>query len=81
MAELGFGPGEADAESFDLAEPTFPVGFGDPVEEIVADLHEPAALGGVGAQEGAADAGFSELPAAARQRLPVNRWRLRGRAS
>lgn len=24
---------------------------------------------------------FSELPAAARQRLPVNRWRLRGRAS
>ncbi|MFC9700042.1 hypothetical protein ACFTWD_05005 [Streptomyces sp. NPDC056943] len=38
MAKLGFGPGETDAASFDLAEPTFPVGLGDPVEQVVADL-------------------------------------------
>ncbi|MFE5709641.1 hypothetical protein ACFQ7J_02255 [Streptomyces sp. NPDC056501] len=44
MAELGFGPGEADAESFDLAEPTFPVGLGNPVVQVVADLHEVIAV-------------------------------------
>lgn len=36
-------------------EPALFLGFGDPVEEVVADLHQAAVLGGVGAQEGAAD--------------------------
>ncbi|MGW0657145.1 hypothetical protein [Streptomyces sp. 2-1] len=49
LADLGFGPGEADAEPIDLAEPAFVLGFADPIQEVVADLHQPAALGGVGA--------------------------------
>ncbi|MYS09917.1 hypothetical protein GTW71_26580, partial [Streptomyces sp. SID6041] len=59
-SDLGFGPGEADAKPFDLAELAFPVSLGDPVEQVVAELHGPASLGRVGAQEGAAEAGFSE---------------------
>jgi hypothetical protein len=45
----------ADAQALDFAEPTLFLGFGDPVEEVVADLHQAAALGRVGAQEGTAD--------------------------
>ncbi|MFG3296577.1 hypothetical protein ACGF3G_48330 [Streptomyces sp. NPDC048179] len=44
------GAGEADFESLDLAEPAFPLGFGDPVEEVVADLCQRGALGGIGAE-------------------------------
>ena len=43
--------GEADLEALDLAEPAFALGFGDSVHQIVADLHEPRLLGGVGARE------------------------------
>ncbi|WP_185899690.1 hypothetical protein [Streptomyces sp. WAC07061] len=49
LADFGFGAVEADAEAFDLAEPALALGFCDPVEEAVADLDQPAALGGVGA--------------------------------
>ncbi|KJY40955.1 hypothetical protein VR41_14230 [Streptomyces sp. NRRL B-1568] len=45
LADLGFGASEADTESFDLAEPPLTLGFGDPVQQVLADLREPAALG------------------------------------
>lgn len=52
--------GEADFESFDLAQPAFMSGFGDPCDEVVADLGQARALGGVGAKHGAADAPLTE---------------------
>lgn len=61
MGEFAGGGGEADAESFGFAGPSFAFCFGDAGEEVVADLLEAVALGGVDAEEGAADAGFSEL--------------------
>ncbi|MFE7394941.1 hypothetical protein [Streptomyces sp. NPDC057582] len=61
LGELILRAREADVESFDLAEPAFPLCFGDAVDEVVPDLHEAVALGGVGAKEGATDAGLSEL--------------------
>lgn len=36
MCDLGFGAGETDTKPFNFAEPAFPFGFGDPVEEVVA---------------------------------------------
>ncbi|MGW2287063.1 hypothetical protein [Streptomyces phaeochromogenes] len=51
LVDFGFGPGEADAETFDLAEPALLFGLGDPVQQVVADLYKPAALGWVGTQE------------------------------
>ena len=56
-ASLSFGAGEADLESFDLAEPAFAFGFGDAGGEVVADLDQAVALGGVGPEHRAADAG------------------------
>ncbi|MER5532582.1 hypothetical protein [Streptomyces mirabilis] len=44
MSELVFGAGQADPESFDLAEPAFALGLGDEGNEVVADLLQPAAL-------------------------------------
>ncbi|MGO4649749.1 hypothetical protein AB4305_33195 [Nocardia sp. 2YAB30] len=38
LGALIFGSGEADAESFDLAEPAFAVSFGDADGEVVADF-------------------------------------------
>ncbi|WP_171074263.1 hypothetical protein [Nonomuraea basaltis] len=61
MGKLVFGTSEADVESFDLAEPAFPFSFGDPREEVVADLGQAVAMGGIGPEHRAADAGFSEL--------------------
>jgi hypothetical protein len=49
LMELVDGPGEADLESFDLAEPTFSFGFGDSGGEVVADLFQTGASGGGGA--------------------------------
>src|SRR5215472_13698999 len=48
---------EADFEAFDLAGPAFAFGFADAVEQVGAHVGEPAALGGVGPQERAAQAG------------------------
>lgn len=45
-------------QAFDLAEPAFTFGFGDACGEVVADLDESVALGGVGPQQRAADAGM-----------------------
>ena len=42
------GSGETDLEAVDLAEPAFAVGLVDAGEQVVADLFQPSALGGVG---------------------------------
>ncbi len=61
---------EADLESFDFAEPALTLCFGDAGGEVVADLDEPLALGGIGPEHRAADAGVlvdagsAERPAA-----------------
>jgi len=57
LGELVVGAGEADLESFDLAEPAFAFGFGDAGSEVVADFSDAGPLGGVGPEHGAADAG------------------------
>jgi hypothetical protein len=57
LSEFVVGGGEADLESFGFAGPAFAFGFGDAGEEVVADFFEAVPLGGVDAQEGAADAG------------------------
>src|SRR6266480_423822 len=70
LGEFVFGAGEADLESFGLAEPAFAVGFGDAGGEVVADLGDAVALGGVGPVHGASqaavlvDAGGGECAAA-----------------
>lgn len=43
--------------------PTFPLGFGDTGQEVVADLHEPAALGRIRPQEGTAEQACSWMHA------------------
>ncbi|MFE2325309.1 hypothetical protein ACFXD5_15540 [Streptomyces sp. NPDC059385] len=48
LVDLGSGAGEADAKALDLPKPALALGLGDPVEEVVADLHEPTALCRVG---------------------------------
>jgi hypothetical protein len=60
LGQFVVGSGEADSESLDLSEPAFPFGLGGPVLEVVANLHQPGALGRVGPEKGAAHAGFSE---------------------
>ena len=65
LGELVVGGGEADLESFDLAEPAFALGFGDAGVQIVADLDEPGSLGGVRPEERASDAACSWM-----QRVP-----------
>lgn len=41
---------------FDLSEPTLLLGFGDPGDEVVADLGKPCPFGGVGSEGRASDA-------------------------
>ena len=57
LCELVLGAGEADLESFDLAEPALAFGFGDAGDQVVADLEQAVPLGGVGPEEWASDAG------------------------
>src|SRR6266480_2220468 len=57
LGELVFGAGEADFEAFGFAGPAFAFGFGDAGEEVVADLGDARALGGVWPVQGAAQAG------------------------
>ncbi len=61
LGEFAGGGGEADLESFGFAGPALALGLGDASAEVVADLLQAASLGGVDAQEGTSDAGFSEL--------------------
>ncbi|WP_326615848.1 hypothetical protein OG863_01295 [Streptomyces decoyicus] len=55
-AEPLLGAGQADLETFDLAEPAFRLGFGDSGDQVVADLGKPCPLGGVRPEEQASDA-------------------------
>ncbi|MGW7261407.1 hypothetical protein [Streptomyces sp. NPDC054834] len=57
LGEFVLGSGEADFKSFQLAEPAFAFGFGDAVDEVVPNLHQSVARGGIGTEERAADAG------------------------
>ncbi len=61
LDEFVVGAGEADLEPFNLAEPAFAFSFDDAGDEVVADLGEPVALGGVGPEHGTADAGLTEM--------------------
>lgn len=61
VGELGFGRGEADAQASGFANPALVFGLGDASGQVVADLFQPWALGGVDAQQGAADAGVLVL--------------------
>jgi hypothetical protein len=48
LAELGkllLGSGEADLQPFDLACPSLLFGFGDPVEQVGANLDDAVSLG------------------------------------
>jgi hypothetical protein len=47
LGEFVFGGGEADAESFGLAEPALAFGFGDAGGEVVADVDQTLPLVGV----------------------------------
>jgi hypothetical protein len=38
---------ETDLQAVDFTEPAFGAGFGDAVDEVVVDLDEPGALGGI----------------------------------
>jgi hypothetical protein len=56
LREFPFGAGEADFETFDLAEPTLALGFGDAGQQVVADRGDPLPLGGIGPQQAAPEA-------------------------
>jgi hypothetical protein len=47
LGEFVWGGGEADVQPVDFAQPAFGVGFGDAVEEVVADLDQSGSLGRV----------------------------------
>jgi hypothetical protein len=51
VGDLVLGASEADTESFDLAEPAFPLGFGDSGDQVVANLGKPCALRQVRSKE------------------------------
>ena len=61
LGELLPGPGEADLQPLDLAEPAFPFSFVDAGQEVVAHLFEPGALGGLGPEERASQVPLTEL--------------------
>ena len=56
LSEFVVGAGEADFQSFGLAEPAVRFGFGDAVQEVVADLGQAAAFGGVRPEQWATQA-------------------------
>ena len=64
LGELVVGAGEADLQAFGFAEPAFAFGFGDTGEEVVADLGDARALGGVWPVQGAAQVPLTELTGA-----------------
>ena len=57
LGELVPGAGEADLQSLGLAEPAGRFGLSDAGGQVAADLSEAGTLGGVGAQQRAAQAG------------------------
>lgn len=61
LAEPLLGASQTDPESFDLPEPTLALGLGDAGNGVVADLHQPAALGRVRPEERATNTSLTEL--------------------
>jgi len=61
LGELLAGGGKADLQALCFTGPAFALGFADAVDQVVADLGQPGSLGGVGAQQRAADAPLTEL--------------------
>ncbi|MFE2103950.1 hypothetical protein, partial [Streptomyces sp. NPDC059468] len=60
LDELILGAGETDLETLDLAEPAISLGFGDPGDQVVADLGKPCPLRRVRSKERASDTSISE---------------------
>ena len=56
LGELGVGGGEADFEPFGFSEPALLFGFDDAGGQVLADGGQPWPLGGVDAEQGAANA-------------------------
>ena len=61
LGQLVLGAGQADLQALDLSEPALPLSFGDPVEQVVADLGQTVSLGRLGPEERTSDASLSEL--------------------
>ena len=61
LGELVPGAGQADLQSFGLAEPAGRFGLSDTGGQVVADLSQAGPLGGVGAQQRTAQAPLTEL--------------------
>jgi hypothetical protein len=61
LGDLVLGSGQADLQSFDFAQPSFPFGLDNSGLEVVADLNQAVALSWVGPKKAAPDARFSEL--------------------
>jgi hypothetical protein len=57
LGEFLAGAVEGDLQAVDFAEPVVSAGFGDPGDEVVSDLDETRALGGVGSEWWASEAG------------------------
>ncbi|MGW0876592.1 hypothetical protein ACWD3J_39820 [Streptomyces sp. NPDC002755] len=51
LTELVLGAGQANPQTFDLAEPALVLRLGDAGDEVVADFGESCLLGGVWSQE------------------------------
>ncbi|MDO0929959.1 hypothetical protein QQY24_33250 [Streptomyces sp. TG1A-8] len=56
MGQLLLGAGQADLQALDLSEPAFVLSFGDPVEQVVADLDQTVSLERLGPEERTSDA-------------------------
>ncbi len=65
LAELVFSAGKADLQALDLPDPALVVRLGDALLKVQSDLLEPVDLGGVGPEQGAADARVLVLAAGA----------------
>ncbi|MFD0337186.1 hypothetical protein ACFVH0_00565 [Streptomyces sp. NPDC127117] len=63
LTRLLIGAGQADLETFDLAEPAFRLGFGDSGDQVVTDLGKPCPFGRVRSEERASDAPLAESSA------------------
>ena len=49
LGELGPGAGQTDVQALGFADPTVLLGFSDAFGQVLADLDQAFALGGVGA--------------------------------
>jgi hypothetical protein len=56
LTQLVLGASETDLKALDLAESALSLSFGDPVDQVVADLDQSVSLGRLGPEERASDA-------------------------